>query len=75
MQVPTEFVVVGSRRRHGGFSTTLIPGSLEPSPLFYIAAAGIPVVRPGVYEQIARPRFINSIDVGCQIVPDHRPSD
>lgn len=68
MQVPTESVVVGSRRRHGGFSTTLIPGS--PAPHFSIyrrrqRAAGIPiVVQPGVYEQIARPRFINSIDGG-----------
>lgn len=34
MQVPTESVVVGSRRRRGGFSTTLIPGS--PAPHFSI---------------------------------------
>lgn len=63
MQVPTESVVVGSRRRHGGFSTTLIPGSSAP----HFSILPPPTRRwyprrPGVYEQIARPRFINSID-------------
>jgi len=79
MQVPTESVVVGSRRRHGGFSTTLIPGfsaphfSILPLPT---CRWRIPVVRPSVCEQIARPRFINSIDGGASNCARlRRPSD
>lgn len=75
MQVPTESVVVGSRRRRGGFSTTFIP----KSPLFYIAATNAPLVSPSsglvCTSRLPGRALLIPSTVGRQIVPDRRPSD
>lgn len=79
MQVPTESHSRRPRRprrrhrRHGGFYRVVIPGSGAPH-FSILAVANAPLVSPArrVYEQIARPRFINSIDGG---VSNRRPSD